>query len=123
MTTTKRCIKCCREFTLDHFPPNRRMPDGHLNWCFECFEHRGRDIEEHIEEVRKYFFVSESQRKALARRDRRRERERIRMREKYHNDPEFREREKQRKKAYLERPEVRERLRAYHREYYQRNKE
>lgn len=33
----KRCIVCGQDFPLENFPTNRRMPDGHLGWCFECF--------------------------------------------------------------------------------------
>lgn len=25
---------------MEQFPTNRRMPDGHLGWCFECFKLR-----------------------------------------------------------------------------------
>lgn len=28
------------ELPLEQFPTNRRMPDGHLGWCFECFKLR-----------------------------------------------------------------------------------
>ena len=33
----KVCIICGQEKPLDQFPTNRRMPDGHLGWCMECF--------------------------------------------------------------------------------------
>lgn len=34
---TKVCIICGHELPLEQFPTNRRMPDGHLGWCYECF--------------------------------------------------------------------------------------
>ncbi|MBR4968919.1 MAG: hypothetical protein IKY57_02030 [Alistipes sp.] len=33
----KVCIVCGQELPIEQFPENRRMPDGHLGWCFECF--------------------------------------------------------------------------------------
>lgn len=33
----KVCIVCGQELPIERFPENRRMPDGHLGWCFECF--------------------------------------------------------------------------------------
>lgn len=36
----KVCVVCGHELPLDRFPQNRRMPDGHLGWCFDCFKHR-----------------------------------------------------------------------------------
>ena len=36
----KVCIVCGQELPISQFPTNRRMPDGHLGWCFECFKLR-----------------------------------------------------------------------------------
>lgn len=36
----KVCKVCGRELSIAHFPLNRRMPDGHLGWCFDCFSMR-----------------------------------------------------------------------------------
>lgn len=33
----KVCIICGQELPIELFPTNRRMPDGHLGWCKECF--------------------------------------------------------------------------------------
>ena len=33
----KVCIVCGQELPIERFPENRRMHDGHLGWCFECF--------------------------------------------------------------------------------------
>lgn len=33
----KVCVVCGQELPISQFPENRRMPDGHLGWCFECF--------------------------------------------------------------------------------------
>lgn len=40
MNNTKTCIVCGQELPLAQFPTNKRMPDGHLGWCFECFRLR-----------------------------------------------------------------------------------
>lgn len=37
----KMCIVCGQLKDIDDFPRNRRMPDGHLGWCMDCFEKRG----------------------------------------------------------------------------------
>lgn len=37
----KQCIVCGKVKNIESFPPNRRMPDGHLGWCMDCFKKRG----------------------------------------------------------------------------------
>lgn len=37
----KMCIVCGQLKDIDDFPRNRRMPDGHLGWCMDCFRFRG----------------------------------------------------------------------------------
>lgn len=37
MEKRKVCICCGEKLPIDMFPTNRRMKDGHLGWCFDCF--------------------------------------------------------------------------------------
>lgn len=34
--TTKRCIRCGRELSLDHFHKSAKSHDGLQSWCKEC---------------------------------------------------------------------------------------
>lgn len=36
----KTCVCCGDVLPIDRFPENRRMPDGHLGWCYDCFKLR-----------------------------------------------------------------------------------
>ena len=38
---TKTCIICGEALPIERFPENRRMPDGHLDWCLDCWKFRG----------------------------------------------------------------------------------
>lgn len=36
----KVCLCCGESLPIEQFPTNRRMLDGHLGWCFDCWKMR-----------------------------------------------------------------------------------
>lgn len=129
MERRKVCIVCGEELPIDMFPTNRRMKDGHLGWCFDCFKLRG------TEAGREYFKQKETEKAARLERKKEQRRRWARenaekMREyakKWHRehyvDPAFREKRKEYMKEYRQRPEAKEKAKAIKARYYANNVE
>lgn len=120
----KVCIVCGEELPIEMFPTNRRMPDGHLGWCFDCFKLRG------TEAGREYFKQKEAEAKAKAIKARyyAKNAEKIReyakqWRREHYADPAFRERHKEYMREYRQRPEAKAKMKAIKARYYAKNAE
>lgn len=129
MEKRKVCIVCGEELPIEMFPTNRRMKDGHLGWCFECFKHRS------SEAGREYFKQKEAVKAARLERKKEQRRRWARenaekMREyaknwhaKKKQDPAYKERRTEYMKEYRQRPEAKAKAKATHAAYYARNAE
>lgn len=133
MERRKVCICCGERLQIDKFPTNRRMKDGHLGWCFECFKLRGtedgrriaapkakrkKELSEEAKAKRKAYLKSWKE----ANIDRVRDYERAYYLKKKTSES-FQEKRKVYQKTYRQRPDVKARISAIHAAYYQRHKE
>lgn len=95
----KQCIVCGKVKDIESFPPNRRMPDGHLGWCMDCFKKRG------LPNVEVPLITPEAI-KARKRKKYAKQRERASYKEyqhAYRRRPEVKEKYRQRNEAYRNR--------------------
>lgn len=133
MEKRKVCICCGEELPIEKFPTNRRMKDGHLGWCFECFKLRGTEDGRRIatpkgKRKKELSEEAKARRKAYIKSWREVNIDRVRgyANEYYHRKKTteiFKEKRKAYQKAYRQRPDVKPRISAIHAAYYQRNKE
>lgn len=133
MEKRKACVCCGEKLPIEMFPTNRRMKDGHLGWCFECFKLRGTEDGRRIatpKAKRKKVLSEEvkARRKAYIKSWREANIDRVRDYERayYHKkktSESFQEKRKVYQKEYRQRPDVKPRISAIHAAYYQRNKE
>lgn len=132
-TFSKVCICCGERLSIEMFPTNRRMKDGHLGWCFECFKLRGTEDGRRIatpkaKRKKELSEEAKARRKAYIKSWREANIDRVRgyANEYYHRNKTteiFKEKRKTYQKAYRQRPDVKPRISAIHAAYYQRNKE
>ena len=91
---TKKCRKCGKRKKLntDYFYENSKSADGFTSWCKECTKKASKKFRE-SEEGKEYYAEYRTRRYATVKmRTKRRVYNRMYRFERYHEDPEFRER-------------------------------
>jgi len=92
---TKLCVRCKIEKSTNDFPKEKRCNDGLASWCKDCYKDYRRQWEKDHKEKRVQYFKDW---RTGDQKERQQKRVNERCRDRWANDPEYRERKNQQKR-------------------------